>query len=712
MNTYMIPRLLPLAALLAQAAWAQAKPETSEPVETNTLPVVRVQGSKESASGPVSGFVARRASSASKTDTPLIETPQAISVITADRIEAQGATTLRQTTAYAAGIVSSYFDSRVDSFTARGGSVSQYQDGLLRSYGTYNTARPDPYTLERVELVRGPASVLYGQGSIGGVLNLVSKRPQAQTRREVQLQLGSFERKQIAADLTGAIDAAGQWTYRLVAVKRDSGSQVDHVGDDRLVLAPSLSWQPSTATSLTLQALHQRDKSGSLIGFFPWQGTRLGNPPHGQIPTSTFISEPGWDAYDSDQDSLAYLFSHRFNETWTLRQNLRYTESAVDYRTIYTSFTATGRPVFNTDGRTLERDLVWNLNGGTMALLDTQLEGRLQLGRWQHTTLIGLDAQKNRSTSRAFRARAPAIDAYRPVYGNFTAPTTTTAAPPVEQQQLGLYLQDHAKFDDRWVAVLGLRRDHAKTDSHSGRRDAKTEDRATSHRAGLLYLGEGGWSPYLSYSESFQPLGGLDAYGTPYKPQVGKQWEAGVKWQPLERRISASATVYDLRDTNRKTADPANPLNSLQLGEVRVRGLELESAGSLAGHLDWTLGYAYTDAKISRSNGADQGQPVAGIAKHSASAWLTQHFSLGGRSGFSAGAGLRHVGGSWSGTPLIDTPSSTLLDAMLAYEQGDWRLSLNAVNLADKVQITQCLARGDCFYGQRRTVNATLAYRF
>jgi iron complex outermembrane receptor protein len=415
---------------------------------------------------------------------------------------------------------------------------------------------------------------------------------------------------------------------------------------------------------------------------------------------------------------VGYLFSHRLNADWTLRQNLRHTKSAVDYRTIYTSFSTTARrPLFNADGRRVERDMVWQLNGGSMSLLDTQLEGQLRAGAWKHQLLLGLDAQKNDSTQRSFRGRAPAIDVYAPVYGNFTPPAASAlvAQPTVDQRQLGLYLQDHIKFDERWVAVLGLRHDRAKTETQ-GRPEAKVDDKATSKRAGLLYLADGGFSPYLAYTESFLPLGGVDFYGKPYKPQVGEQWEAGLKWQPADKRVSATVALYDLRDTNRKTTDPSQPLNSLQIGEVRVRGLELESAGSLDsrrwGRWDWTLGYAYTDAKISRSNAGDQGQAVAGVARHNGSAWLTHHFSLGGRSGFSAGAGLRYLGGSWSGTPLISTPAATLVDAMLAYEQGDWRLALNAVNLADKVQITQCLARGDCFYGQRRTLNATLSYRF
>ena len=243
-------------SLSIQAQTSPPAPSADGSAEVMLAPVT-VQDSLagETATGPVSGFVARRALSATKTDTSLIETPQSISVVTRDQFEAQGVTTLRETTRYTAGINSSYFDNRVDSFKARGGDVSQYQDGLLRTYGTYNNIKVEPYTLERVEFLRGPSSVLYGQGSVGGVLNLTSKRPQAERMREVQIQLGSHGRKQIASDMTGAMDDEGKWLYRLVAVGRDSNTQVDHVKDDRVVIAPSLTYRHSADTSLTLQAL-------------------------------------------------------------------------------------------------------------------------------------------------------------------------------------------------------------------------------------------------------------------------------------------------------------------------------------------------------------------------------------------------------------------------------------------------------------------------
>lgn len=714
-RTFPATRTAAAQAAVALLCGAAAHAQTTEAA----LPAVTISAdpAQQSATEPVRGFVARRALSATKTDTPLIETPQAISVVTRDQMEAQGVQTLRETTRYSAGIVSSYFDSRVDSFKARGGDVTQYLDGLLRTYGTYNNVKAEPYTLERVEFLRGPSSVLYGQGSVGGVLNLTSKRPLAERQREVQVQIGSHARKQIAADLTGPLDAEGRWLYRLVAVGRDSGTQVDHVDDDRVVFAPSLTWRPSADTSLTLQAHYQKDQSGSLIGFFPWQGTRLPSA-YGRIPTNTFISEPGWDAYDTENASWGYLFSHRLNGDWTLRQNLRRTVSDVDYRTLYTSFAANAasgrpaRPVFDANGRTVLRDAAWQRNASRLLLIDTQLEGHLRAGAVEHTLLVGVDGQRNHTSQSSWRAVAPAIDVYAPVYGNFTPPSSAalTALPDVTQRQLGLYLQDQMRWG-AWTATLGLRHDRAKTDTE-GRPAAAVDDKAWTKRLGLTYQAGGGWAPYVGYSESFQPLGGVNVYGTPYKPQRSQQWEAGVKWMPEGRGISAFAALYHLREKNRKTTDPSNPLNSLQIGEVTIKGLEAEMTASLARHWDWTLGYAYADATISRSNAGDQGQRVAGVPRHTASSWLMHRFAAQGRGGWTVGAGVRYTGSQWTGTPAIDTPSVLLADAMVAYDAGDWRLALNINNLTDKVNITQCLARGDCFYGERRNVLLTGTYRF
>lgn len=709
-----------VAALLLACGCADVMAEDATPAQDApaSLPAVTVTGAgtPETATTPVTGFVARQASSATKTDTPLIETPQAISVITRERIEAQGTQTVRDLMHYTAGASAGSFDSRRDTVRLRGGGVSQYLDGLLSLTGYDNIARIDPYTLERAEVLRGPSSVLYGLGSVGGVLNLVSKRPQPEPWHEVQLQAGSHQRKQAALDFTGPLSADGRWLYRLVAVGRDSNTQVRHVPDDRRVLMPSITWRPSADTQLTLRALHQRDKSGSLIGFFPWEGTGLPGR-HGRIPTATFISEPGWDAFNTRRDAIGYEFSHRFSPQWTLRQNLRQTRGQADYRTLYTSFTADpvtnrpARPVFNADGRTVQRNYYQALAKSDLFQADTQLEGRLRTGAFAHTLLLGADWQRTRERQATARGVGTDIDVYAPVYGSFTPPTSLTPQPAVRQRQMGLYLQDQIKWGERWVFTAGLRHDQARSRT-DGRPQSNANDRAWSKRAGLSYLADGGWAPYLSYTESFLPLGGINAYGQPYKPQRGKQWELGLKWQPEGERISGYAALYHQRDTQRKTPDPANPLNSLQIGEVTMRGLELETTLSLARHWDATLAYAYTDARVSRSNGPDLGQRVAGVPRHTASAWVSYRWAAQGRAGWVTALGVRHASGSPSGTPAIANPSWTLMDAMLAYEAGDWRMALTVTNLADKVQLTSCLARGDCFYGQRRTAVLTATYRF
>ncbi|HET8610111.1 MAG TPA: TonB-dependent receptor plug domain-containing protein, partial [Burkholderiales bacterium] len=306
---------------MAQSPSPTAEPTRDSVLERNAhddrasesqLPAVNVIAAPvtESAYGPVYGYDATRSATATKTDTPLLETPQSVSVVTRERIEDQGATSLQDALNYAAGVRSDAYgvDSRTDNVRVRGAYPDEYRDGLRRTVGYYTSnTRVDPYTLERIEVLRGPSAMLYGQGSTAGVINMVSKRPLPEAQREIGVQLGSYGRKQIETDLTGPLTRDGDWLYRLVAVGRDSDTQVDYVPDDRRVLAPSLTWRPSAATSLTLQALWQKDHTGSTSQFFPWSGTVLPNP-NGRIPTSRFIGVPGIDRYDSERTEIGWLF--------------------------------------------------------------------------------------------------------------------------------------------------------------------------------------------------------------------------------------------------------------------------------------------------------------------------------------------------------------------------------------------------------------------
>jgi iron complex outermembrane recepter protein len=253
---------LPLFAQVPAPADAASAPSPTQ------LPVVRVKATaeQETATGPVTGYQAKRAATATKTDTALKETPMSVSVITRDLLVDQGATNLQDALNYAAGVRPDAYglDSRTDSVRIRGGYPDEYLDGLRKNFDYYTSnARSEPFTLERIEVLRGPAAMLYGQGTVGGVVNMVSKRPQAEAQGEVGVQFGSWQRKQVQGDFTGPLTADGAWLYRVVAVVRDADTQVDHVRDDRRVLAPSITLRPSATTSLTLQALTQRDRTGS-----------------------------------------------------------------------------------------------------------------------------------------------------------------------------------------------------------------------------------------------------------------------------------------------------------------------------------------------------------------------------------------------------------------------------------------------------------------
>ncbi|XAH22930.1 TonB-dependent siderophore receptor [Xylophilus sp. GW821-FHT01B05] len=660
---------------------------------------VRSDATAETATGPVNGYRATRAATATKTDTPLAETPQAVTVITRDQITDQGATNLQDALNYAAGVRSDAYglDSRTDSVLVRGSNADVYIDGLRQANDYYTSAaRPDVYTLERIEVLRGPSAMLYGQGSTGGVVNLVSKRPQAEFQGEVGLQIGNFGRKQVQADITGPLTADGQWLYRLIAVGRNADTQVDYVRDNRALLAPTLTWRPSGVTSLTLQGLYQNDKSGSTSQFLPWSGMLTANP-NGQIPTSRFIGEPG-DRYDTQRRSLGYLFEHQFNDNWTVRQNFRYAANKVDYFTHYAdSFSLPGGwsedPV---NQRVIGRFADDTITKVRIATIDQHLQGKLQTGAVQHTLLAGLDYTRYRR-DRQSGGGEDTIDAYAPVYGN-AAPVTLVDDARSMQRQTGLYLQDQMKIGQHWIVVAGLRHDRV-NNALAGSQDEKSQ--ATTKRLGLMYLLDNGWSPYVSYSESFTPVAGTNAYGVRFKPLRGEQIEGGVKYQPAGGSSQFTAAVWRIKEKNQTTVDPANPLNQIQVDSTSNRGIELEWKAAVTSAFDAIAHYNYTDLDAQLTQ----------VPRHQAAAWGKWRFSVGDVHGLALGAGLRSMSGFRDGVAPT-TPAVTLIDALLSWDTPQWRYALNVNNLTDKTYNAVCLARGDCWYGARRTVVASATYRF
>jgi iron complex outermembrane receptor protein len=699
--------LLPLAAMAQDTAPAVAAPASAASApDVATLPPVRVKASavEESPTGPVIGYKARRATTASKTDTPLKDTPLSITVLTRDLIVDQGATNVQDALNYAAGVRPDAYglDSRTDSIRVRGGYPDEYLDGLRKNFDWYTSnARTEPFTLERIELLRGPAAMLYGQGTVGGVVNMVSKRPQAEAQGEIGVQLGSWNRKQVQADLTGPITANGEWLYRLIAVGRDADTQVDHVRDDRALFAPSLTWKPSAASALTLQALTQRDRTGSTSQFFPWAGTVAPNP-NGQIPTNRFIGDPDWDRYDTNRDFIGYLFEHQFSETLTLRQNLRYTKTDVDYRSVYgDSFSVPGGwaadPV---DQRELGRYAYGNINRTKLFTVDQNLLAKFSTGAVQHELLAGLDIahyKKGSQTAYAPPASVPVIDVYNPVYTPFALPAFGAESHST-QTQVGLYLQDQLRFAKDWLVTLGLRHDRARnvTEGTGGLPDDAQNHRATTKRIGLLYSAPMGVSPYVSYSESFTPQANRGT--TSFKPLTGKQWEVGVKFEPADK-LSLNVAAFDVREVNQIEEPIPGTYN--QLGETEASGFEVDLKAQLSRSVDLIASYTYTDLDVKLEQ----------MPRNQASVWGKWNLTSLGAQGFSLGAGVRYLSDYRDGAaPTV--PSLALLDAMVAWENEHWRAALNVANLTDKVYVASCGNRGDCWYGARRNVVGTVSYRW
>ncbi|RAI60718.1 TonB-dependent siderophore receptor [Roseicella frigidaeris] len=714
-----LPAIAVLATGLPAKAQDAAAPNASPGAAPSlTLPTLEVQERSETATGPVRGFVARQNLSGTKTDTPLLETPQSVSVITRDQMDARAVQDTQQALRYAPGVFAEPYgsDIRYGWSTVRGYSLqgAQFLDGMRLPFGTYAIPQVEPWGLERLELLRGPASVLYGQIPPGGMLNMISRRPTDVPTHEVQLQTGSFGRLQGAFDLGGPIDKEGKFLYRFTGLARDSDSQSDEVRDRRLFLAPSLTWRISPDTSLTLLSYWQRDDSG-VQQFLPVQGTLRSNP-YGSIPINRFVGEKNANNFDRDQWGVGYAFSHRIDDRFTLRQNLRY--SRIDF-----DMTVLRGLGLQTDLRTLNRTTVAIRDHVDAFTMDNQGEARLRTGPVDHTILAGLDFRHS-STDYGFgRVAAPSLDIFNPVYGRaFTLPTSYNVTRTfASQDQVGLYVQDQARLG-RWLLTVSGRQDwvDSNTENRLTNRQTPQSDSATTGRVGLNYLFDFGLAPYVSWSQSFQPQIGTDASATPFRPTRGEQWEVGLRYQPPSINASVSLAAYTGTLENVLTTDPANSFFQVQTGEARVRGIEIEGVAGLARGLSALASYTYTDSKVTKTTiAANRDNRLPLTPEHTAALWLDYTFPEGPLAGLGIAGGARYVSGAYGDAAnLYETPTATLFDAAIRYDLGrlapglaGTRLAVNATNLGDKRLVT-CASNTDCFFAARRTILATLSHRW
>lgn len=681
------------------------------------LPTVRVLASqeRESPTGPLHGYAATRSTTGTKTDTPILETPQSITVIGAEEMEIRKTQSLQDALGYVAGVNRAEGQDRTtDAFFMRGfrtGNSSVFRDGRMYIVNYYN-GQQEPYGLERLEVLKGAASVLYGVAAPGGLINTVSKRPTAERLRELNAEAGSFGRRQVSGDFGGALDTQGQWTYRLTALQRDSGSFIDYVPDDRLYIAPSLKWQPDAATSLTLLTEFQQDHT-AYVDALPAAGTVRPNP-NGAMLRSRFTGEPGYDRFKLKRYSIGYLFEHAFSEQWKLNHSLRYFHAQNDYRAAW------GWGLSEDLRSTASRGAQERRDRSSSVAADTSLQYRARFDAIEHTTLIGIDYATPRHESERYSRTAANLDYYTPTYGRPFGPAVPSSASwKSDMQRLGIYAQQQMKIAHKWVVMLGGRQDHVRYDERNfftGEKNVDNEKtQAFSGRAGLVYLADNGLAPFLSYSESFEPTDGRDRLGNRFKPTRGTQYEVGARYQPAGSDTLVSVVAYQLAQDNVSVPDPASSSFSIQAGQVRSRGFEIEARTSMGRHGRLIAAYAYTDARTTRASPLqpqEEGRRSLSTPLHQLSIWGDYALDAWGAPGVRLGAGWRYLGETYGlaqGT-RVTLPSYGLIDAMVSYRTGPWRFALNVSNLADRNYIASCTY--GCFYGEPRRATVSATYRW
>ncbi|GGF64284.1 TonB-dependent receptor [Azorhizobium oxalatiphilum] len=698
---------LPVAmgALLIAASAAQAQDAGTGLL----LPTVQVEGA-QSAWGPIGGYVATNSAAGTKTDTPLIETPRSISVVSAEEISDRGAQSVVDAVSYSAGVVTGLYgyEPRFDVIYVRGFATTQlgdYKDGLRQANGSFAYFRSEVYGLERIDIIKGPASVLYGQTVPGGLVNRVSKLPTEKAFGEIEGQIGSPDWYQLAFDVGGPANKDGSILYRVTGVARKADGSVNGTANDELYLAPSVTFRnDKTSFTLIASVLNANVPASNF-----YLQTNAYTPPT-RIGASTTFND-----IEQTQEQIGYKLEHEFNDIWTVRQNLRY--GHIDEHAYYTSAIGYITP-------TLIARYPFNLKATVDTFnVDNQAEAKFATGALNHRVLFGLDYLVMNNVQRTGFGSFTGSDA-TPL--NLLAPNTPqqaimpalTAQTATSVSQVGLYASDQIKFGEGWNFNIGGRQDFAtqqassQASSLSPTTGQSRDDTAFTWQTGLLYEFSNGVAPYASYATSFLPSTNTDLNGDLLPPSNGEQYEVGIKYQPKGMKALFTAAAYQLTQTNYAVAVPPFNLYYDNTGDVRVRGFEFEAAAELAPGFEMTAAYTYAKSEIIASlDTATIGNTPVNMPENVASLWAKYMFQDGPMKGFGVGAGVRYNGGFWADNAnTYKNPSQTLVDAALYYEKDAWKVQLNAKNLFDEE--TAILNEGYWYWTNGRQVLLTASYRW
>ncbi|MGV1835789.1 TonB-dependent siderophore receptor [Rhizobium rhizogenes] len=700
--------LVPVTQVVAQ--------ETS----TQLAPIV-VQGGDDlnDTSGKI---VAKSTRSATKTVTPIGETPQSITTVTRKQIDDQNPQTVSEALRYTSGVLSDRdSNSRYDSVFLRGfGSFGtatnyvSYLDGLKLPRGqAFATPSIDPFFLDHIDVLKGPSALLYGQISPGGLVNQVSREPSDVQSNELRIEGGTDGRIQSGLYSTGPITKDGTWQYGLATVGRSSGTRYNNVDEKRIGVAPSLKWEPDKDTSLVISGYYQRDPEG---GYFNSLYPKFLAPANlaKYLGRDFDIGDPSYDSFERKQYGVGYRFEHSFDDQVTIRSNFRYSGVDVDMRSLQMAGAISSAGI-------IPRYAVHSIEDAKGFSFDNQAEFKFDTGAAKHTLLAGVDLQHSSSSWEYLMGAATSIDVTNPVYSQPVGPLASVIKSDQSLRQTGVYLQDQIELG-RLRAVLGVRHDWTDQDSDNllAHTSSDQSSDATSYRAGLLYLFDNGIAPYASYSTSFEPVIGTDANGNPFTPTKARQYEVGIKYKPTNLDALFTISAFDIRQEN--VLSPGSlPGFSVQQGEIHSRGLEFEARGNLTDNLELIGAISLLDTEVSRSTDTSiiGNQPQA-VPRYYGSLWANYALDYPALEGLTIGGGVRFVGSSYADDAnKVKAEGYTLLDAALKYDFGvknqklkGLEATLNVTNLLNKEYYSSCSSNYYCQYGNGRTILAGLRYKW
>ncbi|MES1946963.1 TonB-dependent siderophore receptor [Salinisphaera sp. C84B14] len=714
-------------------AGASPERERNERLGSQTLAPLMVEGEAiNSADAPTVGYSADATRAATKTDTPLITTPQAIDVVPREQVEDQGARTVNNALRYTPGVFTGLAgsSSRQTTIALRGfpgGDVNNtFMDGLrlANDPGGYSNIQIDPFFIERIDVIKGALSALYGLAQPGGLVNYVTKKPLDEQRRMVSVYGGSFGTYGAGLDLTGPLPNPEIGNYRVTVSGETSDTQYDVVERERFTIMPQVSFNLADDTSLLLQAYVQRDPEGGFHGSVPYD-ISVKDDRFGRTVDDEWVdSARNYEDFDRDINLFSYQLDHEVNGNVTLTSKGRYADVDTSLKQVYQNgFTpdTTDAPATLTRFYSRAEENLKSLS------FDNYGEVEFDTGDIEHRMVVGFGYEERDNTVRyAGGFQATPLDPFDPDYGGNPILDDDSLLAPNDRKtrQVGFYLQDQMEWN-RFHLVLGGRQDYLKreyTNGTTGDRADRSDDAFTG-RAALLYQSRFGLSPYVSYSEGFNPTAYTDADGDASgevaPPVKSHQYEAGLKYQPPGVDAMFTLAVYNLTQENVLQRFGVRPARFDSVGDVESKGIELSARADITDRLNVIASYSNSDVEY-QDNFPDQGV-IAGntftrTPDQLASAWAKYDLT----SAIDVGAGVRYVGESYADAAnTVEVPDYTLADAMVSVKLGEFApsldgatLRLNANNVFDKEYVEACFSTNNCYYGYAREVIATLDYQF